>query len=288
MMKHLFKGKLGNSKRNLIKAGQINREQLHKKLMEYYNKNKKYYENMLLSAPFESYRMYMDYLKPESGKKVLDVGCGVGTVVHHLSEQGFEAYGIDVSPIAIEIARKSGSGTFKVYDGKKFPFPNNYFDSAGCKDTLEHTVYPEHLLDEMIRVVKPGGKIVISCPNFFRVIGFYEHHPLMSGLRNRLLNFFLLAEKYIAYRLSKKEKIEFMFIDPILDESPAPDKDAVFATNPIDIIFYLKYKDGEIIYYSGNNNYCKNKLLNEISDFPIIKSFTGSFFIVAKKVKNYD
>src|SRR6187455_654207 len=104
------------------------------------------------------YAKYADTLKPsESGARVLDVGCGVGQVVARLSEAGFEAYGVDVSEPSIGRAKKFCERC-QVYDGKRLPFPDNYFDSAGALNVLEHVDEPESFIQEVVRVVAPSGK----------------------------------------------------------------------------------------------------------------------------------
>lgn len=219
------------------------------------------------------------------GEKVLDVGCGTGQVVHLLSEFGFDAYGVDVSPIAISIAKAKGKGKFELMKGRKIPFPDNFFHSVGCYDVLEHTLRPAELLDEMIRVLKPEGKMVIACPNFLRVIGLKAHHPRTKGLKNKAINLFSLLKKYVKLRILNKD-VEWDFMEPILDPSAGPDHDAVCITNPIDIGTYLRRKGCVTIYHSSLLTYPKHRLLSWISELPLIRTVTGGVFIVAIKGKD--
>lgn len=53
------------------------------------------------------------------------------------------------------------------YDGKSIPFPNDHFDSIFCSEVFEHIFNLEEILVELHRVLKPGGKILISCPFAF-------------------------------------------------------------------------------------------------------------------------
>ena len=77
---------------------------------------------------------------------------------------------MDVSELSIARAKKF-SERCQVYDGKRLPFSDNYFDSAGALNVLEHVDEPEAFIQEVVRVVAPGGKVVISSPNFMRAIG---------------------------------------------------------------------------------------------------------------------
>src|SRR5205085_2301537 len=134
-------------------------------------------------------------LRPASpGARVLDVGCGVGQVVARLTQAGYEAYGVDVSEP--NIARASQfSARCQLYDGTRLPFPDNYFASVGALNVLEHVEQPEAFITELVRVTEPGGRVVVSSPNFFRVLGFHDYHPKMRGLRNKWRNWRRLAEK---------------------------------------------------------------------------------------------
>ena len=150
----------------------------------YYRHNEEYAE-FLANWDANFYAKYADTLKPDRpGGKALDVGCGVGQVVARLTEAGFEAYGVDVSEPSIARAKKF-CPRCEVYDGTRLPFADNFFDSAGALNVLEHVDQPEGFIQEVIRVVAPGGKVVISSPNFLRAIGIRDYHPKMRGLGNK-------------------------------------------------------------------------------------------------------
>nr|MDO8080261.1 methyltransferase domain-containing protein [Candidatus Freyarchaeota archaeon] len=118
----------------------------------------------------------------EEGKelKVLDVGCGDGTVSEEIIKLGNEVWGIDKNPEALKEAGKRG---VKVFEGdleKSLPFENNFFDVIWCLRTIEHVYYTEHLLSECHRILKPNGILIITAQNIasftnrIRVLfGFY-------------------------------------------------------------------------------------------------------------------
>src|SRR5688572_4376494 len=139
----------------------------------YYTHNEQYAE-FLASWDPNFYGKYSDTLKPDrSGGKALDVGCGVGQVVARLAEAGYEAYGVDVSEPNIERAKKF-CPRCQLYDGRKLPFPDAHFASVGALNVLEHVDAPEDFIEELVRVARIGGRIVLSSPNFFRVFGFRD------------------------------------------------------------------------------------------------------------------
>ena len=204
----------------------------------YYKNNEAYAEHLAAWDP-RLYAKYADALQPEkSGARVLDVGCGVGQVVERLIRSGFEAHGVDVSQPNIERAKKV-TERCRLYDGKTLPFPDGYFAAAGALNVLEHVDEPEAFIRELVRVVQPGGKVVLSSPNFFRVFGFRDYHPKMRGVGNKMRNWRRLRQK----RTEMQESPETACFDrmtPIVKEPFTPDDDAIVATNAMEMEFFLE------------------------------------------------
>ncbi len=106
-----------------------------------------------------------------SGQRVLDVGCGPGTDTIPLAKivgAGGQVIGIDVDEQQIELAEKRSAEAgvqnwteHRLGDGSNLPFEANYFDSARSERVFQHTDAPIQLLNEMIRVTKVGGRIVV-------------------------------------------------------------------------------------------------------------------------------
>ena len=203
----------------------------------YYRQNEAYAE-FLAGWDAGFYAKYADALRPTTpGARALDVGCGVGQVVARLTEAGSEAHGVDVSQPNIERARKF-SDRCQLYDGKKLPFPDNYFASAGALNVLEHVDEPETFIFELVRVVEVGGRIVLSSPNFFRVLGFRDYHPRMRGLGNKRRNWKRLREKRRQMKVAP-DAVRFDRMPPIVKEPFTPDDDAIVATNALEMEFFL-------------------------------------------------
>ncbi len=109
-------------------------------------------------------------LKKEDGKlrtadkkpKILDLCCGTGHLVVGLSKLGSYT-GLDFAPSMIEHCGKSYPGKeFALGDAEKMPFPDNSFDAVVCFWSFHHFVRPERVMDEVLRVLKPGGVAVIA------------------------------------------------------------------------------------------------------------------------------
>lgn len=203
-----------------------------------YRQNEAYAE-FLASWDAGFYAKYADSLCPISpNAKVLDVGCGVGQVVARLTEAGAEAYGVDVSEPNIARAQKFSSRC-QLYNGRHLPFPDQFFAAAGALNVLEHVEEPESFIRELVRVTQIGGRIVLSSPNFFRVLGWRDYHPKMRGLRNKWSNWKRLREKR-RLMLSSPASVRFDRMTPIVKEPFTPDDDAIVATNPLEMKFFLE------------------------------------------------
>lgn len=99
--------------------------------------------------------------------KVLDVGCAFGYFLGCCDKYGFETFGIEVSKSAIEKASKETNAKLFKYDvdsGLNL-FENNCFDLVTAFDLIEHLDSPYKFLKECHRILKIGGKVVITTPN---------------------------------------------------------------------------------------------------------------------------
>jgi len=97
---------------------------------------------------------------------VLDIACGAGDWLAVTSALGATASGIDISKRAISICRqRMPNGDFHVGPAEMLPFQSGSYDLVTCLGSLEHFLDQPAALAEMLRVMKPGGRIVILVPN---------------------------------------------------------------------------------------------------------------------------
>lgn len=108
------------------------------------------------------------------GKRILDVGAYTGVFVEIAQQHGWDAYGTELSQWAAQVSRERG---LKVQTGtlEEAEFPDDWFDVATSWDVVEHLNDPKGHLEEVRRVLKPGGilavhTIDIDAP-FARVMG---------------------------------------------------------------------------------------------------------------------
>lgn len=99
--------------------------------------------------------------------RVLDIGCGSGGYLGVLNESGWEVYGIDFSKQVVEFAKESrGLKNVKLGNAEKLEFPDNFFDLVTMNHLIEHLSNPKKALVEAKRVLRKGGILVITTPNF--------------------------------------------------------------------------------------------------------------------------
>ena len=113
-----------------------------------------------------------DLLKPED--KILEIGCGIGTVVNELSRNGHDIIGIDISGEAIEYGRtKYGDIHLEVQAAEILPYEDESFEVVLSFDLFEHIAEIDKHISEVRRVLRPGGYYLFQTPNRYSNI-IYE------------------------------------------------------------------------------------------------------------------
>jgi len=100
------------------------------------------------------------------GKRVLDVGCGSGTIVKRLLKKGKNVIGVDIGKGFLSFCQSSyRNAAFCGADAQYLPFSDNCFDTIVCSELIEHLDKPEKSLKEFERILRPNGELVITTPN---------------------------------------------------------------------------------------------------------------------------
>jgi 2-polyprenyl-3-methyl-5-hydroxy-6-metoxy-1,4-benzoquinol methylase len=104
-------------------------------------------------------------LEHEPAGRLLDVGCGAGRLLNRMRKRGWEVEGIDFDPQATsKVAARYGIKTH-VGDLVACHLPDAFFDAITMSQTIEHLYDPRLTLAECMRILKPGGKLIMTTPN---------------------------------------------------------------------------------------------------------------------------
>jgi 2-polyprenyl-3-methyl-5-hydroxy-6-metoxy-1,4-benzoquinol methylase len=102
------------------------------------------------------------------GREVLDAGCGVGYGTAYLGEVASRVVGIDVDPESIAYAQQRYAAAnieFRLGDLRSLGLEGSLFDTVTSFEVIEHVREQEAFLDELARVLRPQGVLVVSTPN---------------------------------------------------------------------------------------------------------------------------
>ncbi len=101
---------------------------------------------------------------PLQGRRILDVGCGVGMYVRAFRRYSAHVYGIEVDADRASQAASWATGVVQGV-GESLPFPDGVFDLVFSHEVLEHVADDRQTVCEMVRVTRPGGHLVVFVPN---------------------------------------------------------------------------------------------------------------------------
>jgi SAM-dependent methyltransferase len=103
-------------------------------------------------------------------RSILDVGAGDGVLLGGVGSPSARRVAVDLSDDALTKIRARGLEAVKAdFENDTLPFADGTFEVAMCLDVLEHVFAPEALLDEIVRITAPGGRVILSVPNAFNL-----------------------------------------------------------------------------------------------------------------------
>lgn len=215
-------------------------------------------------TPMGRYRMKMrselikKFINTKKGARILDLGCGLGSLTQHFKTIKAKVIGVDISPQSIAYAKKhikSANITFRVQSAHNLGFTDNYFDAVIGNGILHHLDLKK-ALPEILRILKPGGKIFFVEPNLINPEIYLERKvPLLRKLVGNSPDETAFSRWWIKktlkkYRFKNVEASTFDFLYPALPVS---------LSRPLRII---------------------SEILEKI---PLIKELSGSMVIKAQK-----
>lgn len=183
---------------------------------------------------------------PESGGRLLEIGCGTGWATLAFSHAGYAATGIDLAD-----QFEAPGCDLRVGDALDPPFPDDSFDAVVCHQCLEHVPDPRRALDQMRRVCRPGGVVAVVGPNLvspllaLRFLRFARlrrtpdmpRHPYGNTVGEALAAAVVRGRQLAAKLLSRRP--EFLMREPCTLPSHA-DNDACYLCCPSDLLHYFR------------------------------------------------
>lgn len=141
------------------------------------------------------HRLVRYHLRPDvdlAGRRVLEIGCGRGgfscwLAAHPASP--FELTAADFSDTAVAMGRdfalrkRLDNISWRVADIQRLPFADDTFDTAISCETVEHVPDPAGAVRELSRVLRPGGRLLLTTPNYCSTSGLYRAYLWACGRR---------------------------------------------------------------------------------------------------------
>jgi len=184
-------------------------------------------------------QLFRKYFSRRTDLKILDIGCGMGSVSALLSRWG-TVYSVDPSAEAIKFCRQKGLQHLYQNTAESLPFNDGFFDVVIALDVLEHVKDDQQAVDEISRVLKPQGVFICFVPAFMflwseqdEILMHYRRYNRSSlsslftddwkYLKTSYFNFFLfpfifsvrLLKKLLRLKQKKDEVEQISFLNPL-------------------------------------------------------------------------
>lgn len=159
--------------------------------------------------------------------RILDIGAGSGSFLASMKALGWDSYGVDISPKAVERARALG---VKVFQGEvsDASFPQRFFDVITLRAVLEHVHHPVETLREVYRILKDQGIVYVVVPNIaslnFWLFGrfwfglevprhLYAYSPSVMKCLAKKAGFEVLSTRFRSSTLGLRASLQYWYDD---------------------------------------------------------------------------
>lgn len=140
------------------------------------------------------HRLLKPILTDLGGRRVLEIGCGGGGFTAWLAElpgerRPVEVVASDFSSVAVRTAEELGRSRglknvrYTLGDVTDLAWPDETFDAVISCETIEHVRRPEIAVRELARVLRSGGRMYLTCPNYLNLTGLYRLYLPLTGRR---------------------------------------------------------------------------------------------------------
>jgi len=214
-------------------------------------------------AYYARYVGFVDANVPCRPARILDVGCGSGWSTLLFHERGHQVHGVDLHGEVLEARAQAPELAYTQGDVQCLPFDTDSFDVVGMYQTLEHVPDPRRALEESMRVLRPGGRLVVVGPNLLgsavnlywallstaqlaRKGRFWERRtsdlPRHPG-GNTMPEAWASTARHFAWTLQKlavEREPRFLMREPDTRPPFHADNDACYFCNPMDLVNWAR------------------------------------------------
>ena len=107
---------------------------------------------------------YLGEVLSKARGRVLDIGCGLGTILDDLARLGCEGFGLEPNSAAVTICKEKGLNV-RCGLADELTYPENFFDTVILFHVIEHLPSPKNTLQKIFQILRPGGRVFLVCPN---------------------------------------------------------------------------------------------------------------------------
>jgi ubiquinone/menaquinone biosynthesis C-methylase UbiE len=147
--------------------------------------------------------IYQEIMWPEGHQSFLDVGCGDKTFMKEFEKMGFKCEGIDYPMVDFEL--------------DCLPYKDNSFNYVFCKSVIEHVSHTDLFVEELYRVLKPGGTLILLTPSWSHVYkDFYNDYTHVKPFYRKGLQDCLKIHKFEDVEVKYFYQLPFLWRMPFL------------------------------------------------------------------------
>ena len=209
------------------------------------------------AAYFNRLLAVLDAVLTQRDLRVLEVGAGSAAVMHAFLRRRSDARAValELSPASIDATTRGDNPALRAVAGHalELPFRSRSLDAVVAFEVLEHIPDVALALDEMLRVVRPHGHIIIGLPNHASL-----WTPLEDAMRRRDRRAFGIERGRgawrwfsrnagLAWRKRRSSQAEFLYREPILHAAAGGDADAVYYAAPVDLLRFFKSRRASLV-----------------------------------------
>jgi SAM-dependent methyltransferase len=134
-----------------------------------------------------------------SGQHLLEIGCSAGYLTHFFQGKATRIVGFDINFPALRTSRRRNRDNPVICGAvENLPFPDSSFDAIVMLEVIEHTGSDVAAVNEIRRVLKPGGTLILSTPNV-GLFAFLDPYNLRKAMQRRLSFLYNLATRLVRF-----------------------------------------------------------------------------------------